>query len=84
MAVAGLPVGGKEAGLGQGGELFDVEDLVAEAGVQRLHPGVLPGRCGIDVGGGGGAGLAPLAQHAGGQLGAVVGPEVLGSPALGH
>jgi len=28
--------------------------------------------------------LTPLAQHAGGQLGAVVGPEVLGSPALGR
>jgi len=34
VVVVALPVGGEEAGLGEVGELFDVEDLVAEAGVQ--------------------------------------------------
>lgn len=49
--VVGSPVGGKDLGLIRGGEYLDVQQLVAQAGVEGLHVGVLPGRAGLDVGG---------------------------------
>jgi len=80
--VVGAPLCGEKPRLGEGRELLDVEDLVAEPSVERLDPGVLPGRARIDVGGQGRLGLAPLAQDAGGELGAVVGAQVLGRAAF--
>ena len=43
------------------------EYLVAEAGVGRLDPGVLPGRARLDVGGAGAGDEAPVAQGMGGE-----------------
>jgi hypothetical protein len=77
------PVGEDDLGLGQGVEELDVEDLVAGAAVEGLDEGVLPGRARLDVGGGGLAQAAPVAQGVGDQLGAVVAADVLGSGAAG-
>ncbi len=74
--VVGSVVRGEDLGFGEGRELLDVEQLVPEAGVEGLDPGVLPGRARIDVGGAGERRLAPLGKDPGGQLGAVVGAEV--------
>jgi hypothetical protein len=43
----------------------DVVALVAEAGVERLDPGVLPGRARLDVGGAGAGDEATVAQGMG-------------------
>jgi Lipocalin-like domain len=48
-------------------EELGVEYVVAEAGVERLDPGVLPGRARLDVGGAGAADEAPVAQGMGGE-----------------
>jgi hypothetical protein len=40
---------------------------LAEAGVERLDPGVLPGRARPDVGGAGAGDEAPVAQGTGGE-----------------
>ncbi len=69
-------VRGEDLGLGEGRELLNVEQLVTQAGVEGLDPGVLPGRARIDVGGGGERRLAPLGEDAGGELGPVVGTQV--------
>ena len=74
-------VGGQDLCFGQGAELLDVEQLVAQAGVEGLDVGVLPGRARLDVGAGGGSRPTPLAQDAGGQLGPVVRADVLGGEA---
>ena len=76
------PLGGQELRLRERREILDVEDLVAKPGVEGLDPGVLPRRARVDVGGCGRALLAPVAQDASGQLGAVVGAQVLRRPVL--
>jgi len=51
------------------GDKFDVEDLIAEAAVERLGKAVLPGGSRRDVGRvGGGAGLTPVPSSLGDEL----------------
>ena len=45
------PVADHHARLGQAGELLAVEQLVPDAGVERLHERVLPRRARLDVAG---------------------------------
>jgi hypothetical protein len=42
------PVLDDDDGFGEAAELFEVEQLVAGAGVEGLHVGVLPRRAGLD------------------------------------
>jgi hypothetical protein len=44
---------GEDLGLQERGELLGVQQLVAHPAVEALDEGVLPGRAGLDVGGGG-------------------------------
>jgi len=82
VCVVGVAVvAGQGLGLGEGRELLDIEQLIAQAGVEGLDPGVLPGRARIDVGSVGEPRLAPLGEHPGGQLRAVVGAQVRRRPA---
>jgi hypothetical protein len=71
VRVAGVvalePLGEDQLRLGERAEELGVEYLVAEAGVERLDPGVLPGRARLDVGGAGAGDEAPVAQGMGGE-----------------
>jgi hypothetical protein len=71
VRVAGVvalePRGEDQLRLGERAEELGVEYLVAEAGVERLDPGVLPGRARLDVGGAGAGDEAPVAQGMGGE-----------------
>ncbi len=55
MRVAGVvalePLGEDQLRFGERAEELGVDYLAAEAGVERLDPGVLPGRARLDVGG---------------------------------
>ena len=73
----------EDLGLEQGGELLDVEQLVADAAVEGLDEGVLPRRAGLDVGGPDAGQAAVVAQRPGDHLGAVVHPQVPGRAADG-
>ena len=68
MVIGALePLGEDQLRLGERAEELGVEYLVAEAGVERLDPGVLPGRVRLDVGGAGAGDEAPVAQGMGGE-----------------
>jgi len=73
-------VGGQDLRLDWGRELLDVEQLVVQARVEGLDPGVLPGRAGIDVCGFGEPRLTPFGEDPDGELGPVVGGRFAGAP----
>jgi hypothetical protein len=64
--VALEPLGEDQLRLGERAEELGVEYLVAEAGVERLDPGVLPERARLDVEAAGAGDEAPVAQGMGG------------------
>ena len=71
VVVVVAPVLDNDSGFEQVREVLDVEAFVSEAAVERLDMGVLPGGAGLDVGGVGARGRAPVAQCVGGELGPV-------------
>src|SRR5664280_303056 len=79
--VLGAPGIDNNLGHGQGGELPDVEQLVADPPVERLDERVLPRGAGFDELGAGAGESAVVPQRPGDHLGAVVHPQLLGSAA---
>src|SRR3954470_24362691 len=77
------PVLDDDDGFGEAAELLDVEQLVAHAGVEGLHVGVLPRRAGLDERRLSAAEAAPVLQGVRGQLRAVVAAHVRRRSALG-
>ncbi len=71
------PVLDEDAGLGEAGEQFLGEQLVADAGVERLDVGVMPRRAGLDERAARPAVAAPVLQRDSGQLRAVVATQEL-------
>ena len=78
LVVDGDPVGDDDAGLGERVELLAVEALIPEAGVVALDDPVLPGAAWFDGDGLDAVGGHELLDGLGDELGAVVGPDVLG------
>ena len=72
MVVVDAPVADEHLGLEERVELPEVEQFVAEAAVEGLDPGVLPGRARIDEHACGAVGCAPLGDDDRDELGAVV------------
>src|SRR5439155_1255046 len=77
------PVADHHARFGQAGELLAVQELVADAAVERLDVGVLPRRARVDVASRDGREATPIPERVRGQLGAVVAADVRRGAALG-
>jgi hypothetical protein len=82
VVVVVAPFADDYSGFGQAGELLDVEQLVADAAVERLNERVLPRGAGLDERGLGRREATPVAQRVRGQLGAVVAAHMLRGAAL--
>lgn len=77
MVVLVAPVLDDDAGLGQGPELFPVQALFPEPGVEAFDITVLPGTAGIDVEGLDSLSGQPLPKMVLNKLGAIVAADVL-------
>jgi hypothetical protein len=77
------PVLGEDLRLGEAGELLEIEQLVADAGVEGLSERVLPRRSGLDVPRRDVGAGTPAPEGVGGELGPVVAAQVLRGATLG-
>ena len=84
MIVFVAPVGEHDPRLEQRVEELTVQELVAQARVERLDPGVLPGRARIDEDRRRCVEATPVGNRIGGELGPVVTAQETGDAALGH
>src|SRR4051812_42017572 len=75
------PVVDDDGGFGEAADLLDVEQLVAQAGVEGLDVGGLPGRAGLAERRCGPAVATPVSERVRGQLGTVVAADVRGRAA---
>ena len=81
--VVDAPVLDDDLGLEEGVEQLAVEELVAEAAVEALDPGVLPRAARVDEDRVGAVEPAPVGDGMGDELGPVIEPQVRRGAALG-